>query len=761
MKKPYNSSKDSIIKNSTTNYGGRIDNVLKEDTKGLERTYIKEAYDYRREVTIQTPENTSKETEKEINYKNRGNDRKNYNDINYNGREVSSYRNNYKGNNTENYNKETMDRVISYRNKEANIPSYKTQEESRQATPENIADYERSPGRHDTEFISTGKAPSFILKKLKPKDMIYYENRYEDNNISKLINRDDSNLINDRDKKEKRRGNFEGRNEERTIRPDGILEKNLTTRTLENRYIRSKFAESMGDGDENFSINLSKTGLISGEKTLKLGVNLGRYSSVRAINLFKKEKLSNINLKSTLTRSTKDAIINFKGGNSDDFGIETLVNTKDKAIQTGRLFTDRRGFIKTSITNFELQDNQDLGIRAAIQTKDATLLGTRVVKGIYGTTKTTAKTTKRTYQIGIKATQRIVYEFNKFFKFLSNPMVLKGLISILIPLALILIIVSTVTAIFPTSTAIASYPIAEVEFIEDLQDNINVWNEEINSTIQGYYSYYDDVVIVNDDMVLVQLKDILAILAVETQQDIGFKDMPLARNIYEMFYSLDTEVEIYYVVESYYDSELEEYVDIQVEKKRIIVDLINFSIEDVIGTLGYDEVNREWAITLSLADLTEMYPNLIVTNELYYPSMPSLTQEEIEKYGGKFIHPTNGIGSITSNFGYRRDPLNNTTDFHSGLDIGGNDKSPIYAVQDGLVIFSGVNGTYGNCVIIDHGGGMVTLYAHCSSLAVTKGQLVSGGENIGRVGSTGRSTGPHLHLEVRINGKLINPLNFL
>ena len=591
--------------------------------------------------------------------------------------------------------------------------------------------------------------------------MIYYEDRHEDNNVSKLIDRDGANLLKDGEKKEKRRGSFERRNEGKIIRPDGIIDKNLTTRTLENKYIRSRFAENMGDGDENFSINLSKSGIISGEKTLKLGTNLGRYTSVKAINLFKKEKLNNISLKSSLTRSTKDAIINFKGGNSDDFGVQTITQVKDKAIQTKRLLTDRKGFVKTSIINFELQGNQDLSLRAAIQAKDATVLGSRVVKGIYGTTKTTAKTAKRTYQIGKKTTQKIAYGFNKFFKIISNPLVLKGIISIIIPLALIFLIVSTVTAIFPTSTAIASYPIAEVEFIQELQDNINIWNEEINSTIQAYYNDYDDVLILNDDMVLVQLQDVLAILAVETQQDIGFKDMGLAKDIYELFYSLETEVEIYEEIESYYDSELDEYVEITVEKKRIIVDLINLNIEDVINTLNYDENNKEWAITLAMADLTEMYPDLVVTNELYYPSMPSLTPEEIEHYGGIFIHPTNGVGYISSYFGYRIDPITKERKFHSGLDIAGNDRAPIYAVQDGVVIFAGVNGGYGNCVIIDHGGGMVTLYGHCSSLSVTKGETVSGGDNIARVGNTGRSTGPHLHLEVRINGKLISPLNFL
>ena len=817
MRKPYKSSKEDIIKSSTTNYGGTISNVIKEDKKGIEKTYIKEGYDYKKEVVQKTPENLENQILTQSNYKIES-DRTAYNFENsykegpINDRvksyriseeKIPSYRQGegpkrsilekknedrnlkyssktYSYNERSNTNpnegirnidsnyksvlideKDNIDRVKSFRSSGLKNISSKGNEDIRQATPENIEYPESGYGKHDTEFISRGKAKSFILKKSKPRDLIYYENRQEDNNISKLIDRSPTDVLKDRGRAIKRSGNLEGRNEEKAIRPDTFSNKKLTTRTLENKYIRSRFAENMGEGDENFSINLSKTAMISGEKSLKLGASLGRYSSIKAINLFKKEKLNNTSLRSTLSRSTKDAIINFQGGNSDDFGVRTLVEVKDKTLQTTRLLTDRKGFLKTSITNFQLEGNQDLGIRTAIQTKDAAILGTRVVKGVYGTSKTTAKTAKRTYQLSKKAGQKIAYGFNKIAKIMSNPIVLKGIIGILLPLALIFMIVTTVTAIFPTSTAIASYPIAEVEFIQELQDNINAWNEDINNTIQSYYNTYDDVLIVNDDMVLVQLQDLLAILAVETQQDMDFKDMPLARDIYDMFYSFETEVEIYEEIESYYDSDLEEYVDIVVEKKRIIVDLINYTVEDVIDFLNYDDTNREWAITLAMADLTEMYPDLVVNNEVYYPSMPSLSPEEIEQYGGVFIHPTNGIGYISSYFGSRVDPITKERSFHSGLDIAGNDRSPIYAVKDGTVIFSGVNGSYGNCVIIDHGGGMVTLYAHCSSLAVTKGEYVLAGDNIARVGSTGRSTGPHLHLEVRINGKLINPLNFL
>lgn len=750
MKKHYKSSINRILKNnsSTNNSGGSISNLVKKDKVGIEKTYISEGYDYKKEVVEKTPENMNYDKTKESNkisqIQNKEIERKDkeyYNKNTYKEQEIrASF---YDG-------EIDLDRVKSYKNPEYKIPSYKIHDENKQATPENLDNESYGIGSHDTDFISKGMDGLLIKKKTRPEELLYSENRHVDNNISKITNRDTTGSM-----------NITKGIERRTIRPDGIIDKKLTARTLENKYIRSRFAENMGQSDEDFSINISKSGIITGEKALKLGANLGRHTSIRTVNLFKKNKVSNTSLKSTLTRSTKDSIINFNGGNSDDLAIETIVNTKDKIIAGKRIITDRKGFIKTGITNFDLEGNQDLGIKTIIQAKDASIMGTRVVKGIYGTTKATTKTAKRSYKIGRKATERIVYGIKSLSRTLSNQVVLKGIIAIAIPFLLIFLMVTAITVIFPASTAIASYPIAEVEFIQELQENINIWNEEINNEIQSYYNNFDDVVIVNDDMVLVQLQGVLAILAVETEQNMGFRDMPKARDIYELFFTLETEIETYEEIETTVDSETGEEIEITIERTRIIVDLRNLDIEEVIHNLNYDDSDSEWAITLAMADLTEMYPDLVVTNELYYPSMPSLTEEEIERYGGRFIHPTNGIGYISSYFGYREDPINHVRKFHSGLDIAGNNKSPIYSVQDGVVIFAGTNGGYGNCVIIDHGGGVVTLYGHCSSLAVTKGQTVSGGDNIARVGNTGRSTGPHLHLEVRINGKLINPLNFL
>lgn len=116
---------------------------------------------------------------------------------------------------------------------------------------------------------------------------------------------------------------------------------------------------------------------------------------------------------------------------------------------------------------------------------------------------------------------------------------------------------------------------------------------------------------------------------------------------------------------------------------------------------------------------------------------------------------------ITSRFGDRTDPIDGTHKRHSGVDIGAAAGTPIRAAAAGRVAFAGVAGGYGNVVIVDHGDGRQTRYAHCRSLAVTEGQAISAGEVVGEVGSTGRSTGPHLHFELRENGLAIDPSGWI
>jgi murein DD-endopeptidase MepM/ murein hydrolase activator NlpD len=128
----------------------------------------------------------------------------------------------------------------------------------------------------------------------------------------------------------------------------------------------------------------------------------------------------------------------------------------------------------------------------------------------------------------------------------------------------------------------------------------------------------------------------------------------------------------------------------------------------------------------------------------------------LHAWTGSFIRPANG--RITSGFGNRFHPILRRSRMHTGVDIGAGYGSSIHAAAGGEVIFAGYRRGYGNCVIVDHGGGVSTLYGHCSSLGVSNGQTVRQGEAIARVGSTGMSTGPHLHFEVRHNGTPVNPL---
>jgi murein DD-endopeptidase MepM/ murein hydrolase activator NlpD len=118
-------------------------------------------------------------------------------------------------------------------------------------------------------------------------------------------------------------------------------------------------------------------------------------------------------------------------------------------------------------------------------------------------------------------------------------------------------------------------------------------------------------------------------------------------------------------------------------------------------------------------------------------------------------------GWLTSDFGNRRDPITNGPDFHPGLDISADYGQPVLATGDATVSLAASNGAYGNMVVLDHGYGILTKYGHLSRFAVSGGQRVTRGAVIGYVGSTGRSTGAHLHYEIWMNGRLTNPMTLL
>ena len=127
---------------------------------------------------------------------------------------------------------------------------------------------------------------------------------------------------------------------------------------------------------------------------------------------------------------------------------------------------------------------------------------------------------------------------------------------------------------------------------------------------------------------------------------------------------------------------------------------------------------------------------------------------------GSFLWPVASYVYVSSRFGLRVHPITGEKKSHTGIDIASNQGTAVYASDGGSVTLAGWNGGYGNCIMIDHGNGYVTLYGHLSSISVSVGQTVSQGATIGAVGSTGNSTGPHLHFEVLKNGTRIDPEQF-
>lgn len=177
--------------------------------------------------------------------------------------------------------------------------------------------------------------------------------------------------------------------------------------------------------------------------------------------------------------------------------------------------------------------------------------------------------------------------------------------------------------------------------------------------------------------------------------------------------------------------------------------------EDTLKRLQADKAACERAIE-QLEATSRQITQMI---QQYQSRTNNSSNSSTPKGNGSMIWPASG--PITSGFGGREHPITGVYKQHTGIDIGASYGSSVVAADGGTVIYAGWMSGYGNTVILDHGGGISTLYGHMSSIAVSSGSGVSQGQVIGKVGSTGYSTGPHLHFEVRINGNPTNPLAYL
>lgn len=190
---------------------------------------------------------------------------------------------------------------------------------------------------------------------------------------------------------------------------------------------------------------------------------------------------------------------------------------------------------------------------------------------------------------------------------------------------------------------------------------------------------------------------------------------------------------------------------VQQESMRELLDGQKLEKKEILGNVQQERAAYERA----LAELEENSRQL----EAMIRQLQGGSSEALGT--GVYTWPTPGYSNITSSYGMRFHPILKTRKMHTGVDIGAPMSATIVAADSGKIIHAGWMGGYGQVLVVDHGNGISTLYAHQSSFLVSNGQTVNRGDAIGKVGSTGWSTGPHLHFEVRINGSYTDPMPYI
>ena len=201
-----------------------------------------------------------------------------------------------------------------------------------------------------------------------------------------------------------------------------------------------------------------------------------------------------------------------------------------------------------------------------------------------------------------------------------------------------------------------------------------------------------------------------------------------------------------------YQSELEYNLD-EATKRKISLTNMKVLRDNKVATLTKEDLEYHNQI--------EEYRNQIAALEARIKLLAAASASGTPYVGGDFVWPVPGYNKITSQYGMRTHPITGVYKLHTGVDIGAPTGTDFVASNKGIVIAAEYNTAYGNFVMIDHGGGIQTLYAHGSQIVVSVGQEVNPGDVVLKVGATGYATGPHAHFEVRINGTTVEPLTYL
>ncbi len=206
---------------------------------------------------------------------------------------------------------------------------------------------------------------------------------------------------------------------------------------------------------------------------------------------------------------------------------------------------------------------------------------------------------------------------------------------------------------------------------------------------------------------------------------------------------------------------LDEAKAVQEKEEASLNELISTKEQEIYKVSG-DIQNKEAAIKEYEADIASQNDTIKALEAAVAEERKKLAAEQGRKYdGGIFTWPAPSYTRISDDYGNRTHPILGIQQFHNGLDMAAPGGSPILAAYSGKVVAADYSGSMGNYIMIDHGDNLYTIYMHASALYVSKGQEVSKGDKIAAVGSTGRSTGNHLHFSVRLNGSYVNPRSYL
>ena len=236
----------------------------------------------------------------------------------------------------------------------------------------------------------------------------------------------------------------------------------------------------------------------------------------------------------------------------------------------------------------------------------------------------------------------------------------------------------------------------------------------------------------------------------------------------ELLTNVEMMKKVYALDEEFLNSIADHYDEVEVKKNELLE--LKKQLEDQQDTLNTQKATLEYNMYSAASLRSQVEANnaaLVAQLDAFQKEADALKAEivrlqtAIAYAGGVMCWPAASGTVITSAFGYRTHPILGYQDFHTGIDIGAYYGTNILAANSGKVITAAYHWAYGYYVMIDHGGGIVTLYAHSSKLLVSVGQYVAKGQVIALVGSTGMSTGAHLHFEVRVNGDYKQPLNYV